>query len=559
MRKFGIDDECECSSDGGSDGDESDGSIGSLAGWLVPDDYQSDGGESCGGASASSDPAPRVCRSDSESGSPPGSPVVRAASASVVRRVGRIVACGDDDDDGRGETPVLGGSFPLSLDNFDCDLDPFGDELGECLFGAMESPALVPRASSVPVPAASALGGDGGRASSSFLVGPLHSSAEAGSPVLVPRVLVPGSGGSSGPNAAVGDSGAPGARRATRDPPEGTARFRHWCATANNYDAVTIELFRRACTPDASTGDAYCNYLVMQPEVCPTTGTKHLQVFLSCPFPRTLVSLRKRFGGSIHFERTKASADANRRYCTKTESRDVSAGWGPEEFGVFPAGAGKKGSRSDISDFTDKIKLGGRDLKALFEEFPVPFLRYERAARVCMGLYQPVRSTKTHVRWFYGPTGSGKSRLAQQTHPGAYWKSADTKWWDGFDGVQPVILDDYRYSFCSFAHLLRLLDRYPLSVEYKGGSVHFNPQSMIITCCRHPRHEWMYHSTEDIGQLLRRIEEITYFGTVEFPTEADYFGYQQQQVDQRLSLSVPAAPVGPLVGFVTSSRAPNGR
>lgn len=133
-------------------------------------------------------------------------------------------------------------------------------------------------------------------------------------------------------------------------------------------------------------------------------------------------------------------------------------------------------------------------------------------------------NTPPDVRWFYGPTGAGKSKYAYELfHPigepgldgeakvGAYYKSADHKWWDGYDGVSPVIIDDYRCNFCTFSALLRLLDRYPVQVECKGGTMQFNARTIIVTAPHHPREMWNSRTAEDLQQLLRRITEIRCF------------------------------------------------
>ena len=79
------------------------------------------------------------------------------------------------------------------------------------------------------------------------------------------------------------------------------------------------------------------------------------------------------------------------------------------------------------------------------------------------------RTWKTEVYWIYGASGSGKSRLIYElAQSDAYWKD-DTKWWDGYDKHHTVVWDDFRGHCCHLTYLLKILDRYPLRVEQKGG------------------------------------------------------------------------------------------
>ena len=57
---------------------------------------------------------------------------------------------------------------------------------------------------------------------------------------------------------------------------------------------------------------------------------------------------------------------------------------------------------------------------------------------------------KVEVKWFWGPTGSGKTYTAYQIVQERklqddLWVSADTcKWFDGYGGQKAVIFDDIR-------------------------------------------------------------------------------------------------------------------
>jgi len=118
------------------------------------------------------------------------------------------------------------------------------------------------------------------------------------------------------------------------------------------------------------------------------------------------------------------------------------------------------------------------------------------------------------VKWFWGPTGAGKSRAASELMPEAYYKDGGTKWWDNYSGESDVIIDDFR--FCAsdrdvtFSYILRLTDRYPFQVQTKGGYCEFSAKRIIFTSPMSPEDAFRDVS-ESIAQLMRRITEVRFF------------------------------------------------
>ena len=178
------------------------------------------------------------------------------------------------------------------------------------------------------------------------------------------------------------------------------------------------------------------------------------------------------------------------------------------------------GNRTDLAQLTDIIRNGG-SLRAAAEANPSCYARHARGLQELRSILSRPRSPQEppRVLWFYGPTGSGKSKLAynmvhnpDDPHSvNGFYKNPSTKWWCGFDGTQPVVIDDYRCNMCTFSELLRLLDRYPMQVETKGGSVAFNSPLIILTAPQSPMDMWSGRTQEDLQQLLRRITEVRFF------------------------------------------------
>jgi len=132
-----------------------------------------------------------------------------------------------------------------------------------------------------------------------------------------------------------------------------------------------------------------------------------------------------------------------------------------------------------------------------------------RVAEVYVKYKEKPRNWETDVYWFWGPPGSGKSKAAfeqAEKMEGRKWVAGkNSKWWEGYDGHETVIIDDYRKGWCSFAELLRITDRYEYRVEVKGGSRQLRAKNIFITC-PHPPTKVFEELDEDLTQITRRIK-----------------------------------------------------
>lgn len=87
-------------------------------------------------------------------------------------------------------------------------------------------------------------------------------------------------------------------------------------------------------------------------------------------------------------------------------------------------------------------------------------------------------------------------------------------WWDGYDGQETVLLDDYT-GWLPMAVLLRLLDRYPMTGQVKGGQTWLRMKTIIITS-NFGYQEWYKDpTTRFLDALQRRIHTIWHCETLE--------------------------------------------
>lgn len=126
-------------------------------------------------------------------------------------------------------------------------------------------------------------------------------------------------------------------------------------------------------------------------------------------------------------------------------------------------------------------------------------------------------AVERRVKVYWGATGTGKSRTAwEEAGLSAYPKGIiylildpRTKFWDGYNGQENVVIDEFRGAI-DVAHLLRWFDRYPVIVEVKGSSVVLSAKSVWVTSNISPE-QWFPDCDQETMKALRRRLEVTRF------------------------------------------------
>lgn len=234
-------------------------------------------------------------------------------------------------------------------------------------------------------------------------------------------------------------------------------------------------------------------YLCYGREVCPSSGKKHLQGYIYFKNAKSFKAVQKLLSPR-HIEYAQGNTEQNVTYCSK--EKDFL------EFGTRP----EQGKRTDISETMELIKSGEANMRSIVET--ATSFQAVRMAEIRLKYFEPSRDWKTEVYWFWGKSGTGKTKKAVEMCEDPYICMEDNKWWEGYDAHEDVIIDDYRRDFCKFKVLLQLLDRYPMRVECKGGSRQFLAKRIFITSPRSPSDTWEGKTDEELYQLMRRIEFI---------------------------------------------------
>lgn len=271
------------------------------------------------------------------------------------------------------------------------------------------------------------------------------------------------------------------------------ARCRGWCFTIHDCSKGSFEKLQRITA----------SYLIVGDEVAPSTGKQHYQGYVHFANVTRFAAVRKMLPEGTHIEPARGSALENKVYCSKEKVL--------MEVGEVP----KQGKRNDIEVMRALVADGGNMRAACAV---ARSLQGIKIAEKLLTYDEAPRQEKPWVAWFWGPTGTGKSRAAAEALPDAWWSGKNLRWWQGYDAHDEVIIDDFRGDFCTFHELLRILDRYPFTVEVKGGSRQLVAKKIIITSCAPP--ERVYKDCgEKVDQLLRRLDEVREFGTEVSGTE----------------------------------------
>ncbi|UYD39101.1 MAG: replication associated protein [Wigfec virus K19_562] len=256
---------------------------------------------------------------------------------------------------------------------------------------------------------------------------------------------------------------------------------RSWIYTLNNYTAADVQRFK----------DFEFIYQVIGFETG-ESGTPHLQGFITWKRSYRLTQL-KRLVPRAHWEPAIAADAAN--YCMK------------ETYEILDNRT--RGKRTDLIEAVSCLKSDG--LKKMKENFPEVFVKYH-AGFEKLAVPDTKRDWVPEVTWIWGPTGVGKTRSVVLQEPNLWISGKTLQWWQGYNGQEATLFDDYRRDFCEFHTLLRYLDAYPIQVEVKGGSVPLLAKRMYITCPYPPEVLYGGRTEEDIAQLTRRITKTLYMG-----------------------------------------------
>ena len=273
-----------------------------------------------------------------------------------------------------------------------------------------------------------------------------------------------------------------------------------WCYTLNNWTMDDVHRLR-AVHLNRSCVDVYH---IFQPEVG-DSATPHLQGFIYFKNRKRFSTVKRLISDRAHLEPMRGTPQQASDYCRKPESRDPNVDFGVHEVGSVPIH--EPGKRNDLLEISLRLDEGGHlwDIAQKDQDLRPSVLRNYRSLSTYETHVTSQRAVPTQLEIHEGDPGTFKSFTANLWPDAYFLEHGNSGAW--FDGYEPnrhetVVADEFGGHFMPYTTLKRLADRYPMSVETKGGRVAFRAKRIIITSNIKPA-DWYKNAL--FPELERRI------------------------------------------------------
>jgi len=261
------------------------------------------------------------------------------------------------------------------------------------------------------------------------------------------------------------------------------ARARGWCFTVNNpggFDDIDIQVMSgesEYCIRGKETGEE---------------GTPHYQGYVYFKTLKSLAQLKK-YLPRAHLERQRGTFDEAIVYCQKDGD------W--EEWGDRPSGP--SGQANQWKEVLQLARAG--EVQKIEDNYPAIFLRYHTKLLGLRRNDNPTILDNLENEWWYGATGTGKSKELWERYPNHFQKSLN-KWWDGYQNEDIVAIEEWSPKNEVTSSSLKIwADRYPFTGEIKGGTLQKLRPKKIIVLSNYTIDE-CFANSQDLGPIKRRFK-----------------------------------------------------
>jgi len=277
---------------------------------------------------------------------------------------------------------------------------------------------------------------------------------------------------------------------------------RRFCFTWNNYPETAEAQIR------AFHEEKQATYTIVGREIG-ENGTPHLQGYFHLK-DRLAFSRLKEYFPSIHIEKAKGNAEQNKIYCSK----DLDF----FEMGTCPKTSGNA-SKESWKEILDAAQRG--DWPFLKDNYPRVWVTlHEKLISMRIPKTQVLSGETIDNEWWYGSTGTGKSKLAWEKYGVICYQKMLNKWWDGYDDQKVVVIEEWSPKNEVTASALKIwADRYPFTAQIKGGVLQKIRPAKIIVISNYALFD-CFPDSRDSEPIARRFRQIRFPSQIAEATEA---------------------------------------
>lgn len=248
-----------------------------------------------------------------------------------------------------------------------------------------------------------------------------------------------------------------------------------------------------------------CSYIVWQLE---KGSTRHIQGFVQWKDRKKFSTVKRRLPEGCHIEKMRGTSKQASEYCKKKET----ALKGPWERGTLIERGGGQGSRNDLLQVKRQLDDGVHlwDIAKGDDDFGT-VIKHSRSLAQYENVITEGRKNKTICIVHYGTAGTGKTTIARLHKQVCSISRGNSGLW--YDGYRPgkhttLLFDEFGGHTMAINEFKRLVDRAPLNVDTKGGSVNMIADTVVLTSNEEPSQWW----TKNIGihwpAINRRLDHV---------------------------------------------------
>lgn len=155
----------------------------------------------------------------------------------------------------------------------------------------------------------------------------------------------------------------------------------------------------------------------------------------------------------------------------------------------------------------EAIKLGAQ-YDDILKMYPRIAIQYSIGIqKAIQQLEKPAKKREMEVWLYWGLTGSGKTHTALMNNGESVYSKMSGDWWEGYEGEDVVIFDEFTGKDCSLPELLQILGGWQKKVPIKHSYRHLRAKKIILTSNWFRDTWYPTAQKENLNALKRRLPD----------------------------------------------------